>query len=59
MILIHTQNGVIETGGEKFVYSNDFVKVYDKRDRLIGAYFWQNIVGVTDTGEAEGEKDGR
>ena len=55
MILIHTQNGVIETGGVKFVYGNDFVKVYDTRDRLIGAYFWQNIVGVTDTGEAEGE----
>jgi hypothetical protein len=59
MILIHTQNGVIETGGKKFVYGSDFVKVYDKRDILIGAYSWQNIVGVTDTSEAEDGTDGR
>ena len=56
MIIIHTQNGVIETGGHHFVFGDKNVKVYDKRNRLIGVYLWQNIVGVTDTGEAEGSE---
>ena len=56
MILIHTQNGVIETGGQKFVAGDKNVKVYDKCGRLIGIYLWQNIVGVTHTEETKGSE---
>lgn len=56
MILIHTQNGVIETGGQKFVSGEKNVKVYDEYDRLIGIYLWQNIVGVTHKKDAGGSE---
>ena len=37
MIIIHTQNGVIETEGKRFVFDDKFVKVYRDDGNLIGA----------------------
>ena len=53
MIIIHTQNGVIETEGKRFVFDDKFVKVYRDDGNLIGAYMWGNIIGVTATKETE------